>query len=218
MAKKIQFKLPELTVAPYGNYMSYTGKESKEYAPTWEQYKGYKQNEARINAVRNMQATTSPVVPVVPRGASLGFLTEEQRKALFGTTEGRYTCIATATDQYGDGHKCSLNTKFYNNPEQYGFKRIDYFDLFQAKTGDLFQFFIDGVPKHMYMVTGTNTDKKQWLMSGSSGGHDSNAIVHNKIFQDDTITPFQDNYALYRFVGNKKDQRDWLNEYKSTYR
>lgn len=45
-----------------------------------------------------MQATTSPVVPVVPRGASLGFLTEEQRKALFGTTKGKYTCIATATD------------------------------------------------------------------------------------------------------------------------
>lgn len=29
-------ELPELTVTPYGNYMSYTGKESKEYAPTWE--------------------------------------------------------------------------------------------------------------------------------------------------------------------------------------
>lgn len=34
-------------------------------------------------------------------------------------------------------------------------------------------------------------------MSGSSGGHDSSAIVHNKIYQDDTITPFQESYALY---------------------
>lgn len=28
--------LPELTVTPYGSYTSYTGNESKEYAPTWE--------------------------------------------------------------------------------------------------------------------------------------------------------------------------------------
>lgn len=63
-------------------------------------------------------------------------------------------CIATATDNYGQGSFVTGNHTFYANPERYGFRRLK--DGEPSKAGDLVQAYTAGyqndLPYHSYIV------------------------------------------------------------------
>lgn len=137
---------------------------------------------------------------------------------------GGPTCIYTATDNYGKQYRVSGNRTFRSDPEKFGFVEIG---LNEIKPGDVIQDFSkrDGIPTHAIMFVGYD-DKGKALFNYSSGGHDESDIKKDSyypfFFDDYTGMVHFDGVnndklrhtaAAYRFIGNKKDNINWNNDF-----
>lgn len=116
-------------------------------------------------------------------------------------------CIFNATDCYGKEHRVSGNQTFKENPEKYGFTKIDIKD---AKEGDIVQH-IDNqtnTPIHA-MILNDSKDKNNLKFNYVRGGDEHDPIVINgsyPLYRGDT-------FDAYRFVGSPQDSIKWKNEY-----
>ena len=232
-----------------------TGTETKQEAPTREEYITTK-IDSTINAALNKSRTRlEPAVPIVQmsdRDKYDSWLFLEAKKALInkysldaaraannGDYESYYrlmnmaaeksrslkvhqalhdkgmcngnSCIYTATDNYGKQYRVSGNKTFAENPNKYGFIKINTED---RKPGDLQQVIdmYNEEPVHMMIFNGINSEENP-TYNYSDGGHNKNSIKKNAKY------PINNNRRIdtYRFVGTPADSVKWTNEYNKLY-
>lgn len=120
------------------------------------------------------------------------------------------SCIATATDNYGDKYYVSGNQTFKANPGKYGFVEIP---LSELKRGDLVQSIANGIPVHAMIFDGYDSEGYP-LFNYSNGGSDTKSIRKHSAYFFPKDDAFDENYAkAYRFVGNSDDNERWEREY-----
>jgi hypothetical protein len=112
------------------------------------------------------------------------------------------SCIYTATDNYGKKYRAASNYQMHQNPEKYGFIRID---PNSAKPGDILQIGLD------HAITYDHMGDDGYIIYNQSGGGDTKESIGvgrraaNKGF---------DNFSnAYRFIGLQEDNDKWNSEY-----
>lgn len=219
-------------VTPRGNYTKYTGEEQT--IPSKEQFINAKREEARINAVYNMLGASSPHVPSIkiPSRNILSIIagklgmSDEERIKMWGLCTP-YTCISHATfTGYGPDNEAISNEEFMKNPAKYGFIKTKE-GIKDAKPGDLVQFVNKETyrPDHAAIVTGNNGEMPTLTYSRGSVNAihedgESNMIYDNDRWSNNVEHSLSDGYIQwvpYRFMGNEKNIRDWLQEYNKLY-
>lgn len=112
------------------------------------------------------------------------------------------SCIYTATDNYGKKYRAASNYQMHQNPEKYGFIRID---PNSSKPGDILQIGLD------HAITYDHMGDDGYIIYNQSGGGDSKESIGvgrraaNKGF---------DNFSnAYRFIGLQEDNDKWNSEY-----
>lgn len=135
-----------------------------------------------------------------------------RREGIFPIINGEVgkSCIYTATDNFGRKYRVAGNQTFFANPEKYGFEVNG--PIENARPGDLYQLFNNkGVPDHMNMITGEDTNHNL-LVSYSSGyaGFPSMSRGDYKV-----NAPMFDKagYETYRFIGTPDDNAKWQSEW-----
>lgn len=222
--------LPEVNVTNRGNYIRYTGNETN--IPNFDTFKKSKIKETRINAVKHILAQQSPIVPYVPdtnpyvningnyyeipikryinKALDIAGVSNLVRTGILGKNKYPQTCINTATSMYSDKNRVSGNVTFARNPEKYGFTKINKND---SDHGDIYQFKMDWeTPDHATILTGFDEEGKP-VLSYSNGGVSEAAMQ-----KDQSIDAFGNRpYDVYRFIGNKENEKEWKEQYNKLY-
>lgn len=215
-------QLAELVVTPRVNYTNYTGEET--YSPTLEEFIASKQDAARASAVMGMLQQDTPVVPKVPSTAAKvalkinsmlpqPLIDDNDAMFLFGTDSDPFTCIYTASSQYGKEHAVPGNRTLYSDPERYGFQYVS-----TPKKGDIAQAFSkDDVPFHAGMVTDFGLYGRP-LISQSHGGTTPDQMEYDSDSWPEWVSEGGLGLKYLTFIGNKEDKRMWEDEYKLKYK
>ena len=220
--------IPEQVVTPRGNYINFTGQESK--IPSLKTFKEEEARKARVNAAFNILNQQGPLIPKIPSrnlfsiaAGKLG-MSDKDRISLFGYEDNPFTCIYTATGQYGDkGAHVSGNRTLWDNPNLYGFMQVP---NEQYDVGDLIQFYSDTGPHHSVLVTGADYEG-QPVVSYSNGEATDYTVDEDTLERTWTMKKDVDHFddlkedlgdiRTYRYVGSPSKQQEWEEKWRSMY-
>lgn len=114
------------------------------------------------------------------------------------------SCIYTATDNYGKKYRAASNYQIHQNPEKYGFIRIDPND---AKPGDILQMGLSHAITYDHMG-----DDGHIIYNQSGGGSTKEAIGVGRRAANKGFDSFS---SAYRFIGLQEDNDKWNSEYNN---
>lgn len=112
------------------------------------------------------------------------------------------SCIYTATDNYGKKYRAASNYQMHQNPEKYGFIRID---PNSAKPGDILQIGLD------HAITYDHMGDDGYIIYNQSGGGDTKESIG--VGRRSANKGFGNFSNAYRFIGLQEDNDKWNSEY-----
>lgn len=224
-----------VVVTPNGNYVRYSSKNEN---VSLEDYTNARIEEDRIKAVSNILNQENPLVPKVPALAvrpliKAGIVSEEFATKYLRKAKNPHTCIYTATGMYPKGSQVAGNKTFEEHYSDYGFQKVN-----DMQVGDMLQLLNNnGSPYHAVIVTGFSKDGKP-LLSYANGGIDTddnnNGVIdeeekhmrynQNNLYTDnDDNTPDfgvenEDEFNIFRYVGNLEQKNRYRSEYFNMFK
>ena len=197
--RSIYNPVPDYSYTDYANGTEDT-KESSSYEDYVNWYKKTNISPIRLGIIRdNVENSLQETTGELSKGYKI---------------ENGFTCINTATNNYGPGHQVAGNVVFYEDPARYGFTEINMND---AEPGDLIQLkHKKGRPTHAVIFNGYDSNGEPTFNYSDGGFNEENYKVGahwRGIFNEG---PNNDNRA-YRFIGNPQDIENWTQEYYDTH-